>query len=270
MVYQPDNAYTKKFGYQFGQFITNPAVHLAGPNVFTQYSYTKKEGKKYSIQHGENGRVEMNNDRSIDIIAGADGEDANILVHNRNGTIDISVGENGEVRINAQNVTFHADNVMKLEGKKVQVEATDEFSLQAPFAHSSGHRGNLVPLSFLDVATSGQFIGPDIINKFKTEGVAKLAGLSEKLNDVAPVLTEKLGGLSDTLGDVQGQLGGALEGIQGQLPGMQDQLKNIGGDFAKQAEQFASSDAVTGLGDTLKANAGAFANFGQGLIPTGY
>ena len=51
MVYQPDNAYTKKYGYQFGQFITNPTQHLAGSNVFTQYSYTKKENKKYSIQH---------------------------------------------------------------------------------------------------------------------------------------------------------------------------------------------------------------------------
>ena len=50
---------------------------------------------------------------------------------------------------------------------------------------------------------------------------------------------------------------------------MEDQLKNIGGDFAKQAEEFASSDAVTGLGDALKENSGAFANFGQGLVPTG-
>ena len=269
MVYQPDNAYTKKFGYQFGQFITNPAVHLAGPNVFTQYSYTKKEGKKYSIQHGENGRVEMNNDRSIDIIAGADGEDANILVHNRNGTIDISVGENGEVRINAQNVTFHADNVMKLEGKKVQVEATDEFSLQAPFAHSSGHRGNLVPLSFLDVATSGQFVGPDIISKFKTEGVAKLAGLSEKLNDVTPVLTEKLGGLTDTLGDVQGQLGGALEGIQGQLPGMEAQLTNLSSSVVPQLKDIATLPGVTNLGTSLQEGFAGF-NFGGGLIPKGY
>ena len=270
MVYQPDNAYTKKYGYQFGQFITNPVQHLAGPNVFTQYSYTKKENKKYSIQHGENGRVELNNDRSIDIIAGADGEDANILVHNRNGTIDISVGENGEVRINAQNVTFHADNIMKLEGKKVQVEATDEFSLQAPFAHSSGHRGNLVPLSFLDVATSGQFVGPDIISKFKTEGVAKLAGLSEKLNDVAPVLTQKLGGLTDTLGDVQDQLGGALEGIQGQLPSMQADLMNLSSTVNPVLKDIAISPGVTNLGEALKANSGAFANFGQGLVPTGY
>jgi len=269
MVYQPDNAYTKKFGYQFGQFITNPAVHLAGPNVFTQYSYTKKEGKKYSIQHGENGRVEMNNDRSIDIIAGADGEDANILVHNRNGTIDISVGENGEVRINAQNVTFHADNVMKLEGKKVQVEATDEFSLQAPFAHSSGHRGNLVPLSFLDVATSGQFVGPDIISKFKTEGVAKLAGLSEKLNNVTPDLTKKLGGLTDTLGNVQDQVGGALKGIEGQLPGMKADLENLSSTMNPVLKDIATSPGVTNLGASLQEGIVGF-NFGGGLIPKGY
>ena len=50
---------------------------------------------------------------------------------------------------------------------------------------------------------------------------------------------------------------------------MEDQLKNAGSEFAKQAEEFASSDAVTGLGDALKANSGAFANFGQGLVPTG-
>ena len=51
---------------------------------------------------------------------------------------------------------------------------------------------------------------------------------------------------------------------------MEDQLKNIGGDFAKQAEEFASSDAVTGLNDALKANSGAIANFGKGLVPPGY
>ena len=269
MVYQPDNRYVKKFGYQYGFHITDPNVHLSGENVLTEYSYTKKEGKKYSFQHGENGRVEMNNDRSIDIIAGADGEDANILVHNRNGTIDISVGENGEVRINAQNVTFHADNIMKLEGKKVQVEATDEFSLQAPFAHSSGHRGNLVPLSFLDVATSGQFIGPDILNKFKTEGVAKLAGLTEKLNDVAPDLTKKLGDLGGTIGDVQGQLGGALKGIEGQLPGMKADLANLSSTMNPALKDIATSPGVTNLGASLQEGFAGF-NLGGGLVPKGF
>ena len=44
MVYQPDNAYTKKYGYQFGQFITNPTQHLAGSNVFT-HVFLYKERK---------------------------------------------------------------------------------------------------------------------------------------------------------------------------------------------------------------------------------
>ena len=269
MVYQPDNAYTKKFGHQFGQYVTNPDNHLAGENVFTQYSYTKKEKNKFSFQHGENGRAELNNDRSIDIIAGADGESANILVHNRHGPIDITVGENGEVRINAQNVTFHADDVMKLEGKKVQVEATDEFSLQAPFAHSNGHRGNLVPLSFLDVATSGQFVGPDIISKFKTEGVAKLAGLSEKLNNVTPDLTKKLGGLTDTLSNVQDQVGGALKGIEGQLPGMKANLENLSSTVNPVLKDIATSPGVTNFSASLQQNVAGF-NFGGGLIPKGY
>ena len=29
MVYQPDNAYKKKYGHQFGQYVTNPDNHLA-------------------------------------------------------------------------------------------------------------------------------------------------------------------------------------------------------------------------------------------------
>ena len=61
---------------------------------------------------------------------------------------------------------------------------------------------------------------------------------------------------------------------------MQDQLKGMADNLAPQLEEFATSDAVTGLGeslqgsvgsisDALKANSGAFANFGQGLVPTG-
>ena len=50
MVYQPDNRYVKKFGHQYGFHITDPNVHLSGENVLTEYSYTKKEGKKYSFQ----------------------------------------------------------------------------------------------------------------------------------------------------------------------------------------------------------------------------
>ena len=283
MVYQPDNSYTKKFGYQFGQFITNPDNHLAGPNVFTQYSYTKKENSKFSLQHGENGRVELNNDKSIDIIAGADGKEANILVHNRTGTIDITVGENGQVRINAKEVEFHADNVMKFDAKKISMVAKDEFALEAPWAHSDGFRGNLVPKTFLDKVTSGTFVGGDILGKLKDTALGNLKGLDieGKLGGVLESAGPQLENLSKNLGDITKDLdvGGLTEslnsnlsGITGQLEGMSGQLEGIAGNVAPQLQNFAQGPGAN-FGAQLKSNK-AFANFGQGLqginIPKGF
>ena len=96
------------------------------------------------------------------------------------------------------------------------------------------------------------------------------AGIVDGLDDLAP----QLEGLA-------GQAGDLAKGLGDQLPGMQDQLKGMADNLAPQLESFATSDAVTnlgsslqgsvgGIGDALKANSGAFANFGQGLVPTGY
>ena len=58
---------------------------------------------------------------------------------------------------------------------------------------------------------------------------------------------------------------------------MKDQLLKAGGEFenivtdlAPEIEAFATSPEVTQLGEALKDQAGAFANLGQGLVPTGY
>ena len=61
---------------------------------------------------------------------------------------------------------------------------------------------------------------------------------------------------------------------------MQDQLKGMADNLAPQLEEFATSrcsywfreslqGSVGSISDALKANSGAFANFGQGLVPTG-
>ena len=134
----------------------------------------------------------------------------------------------------------------------MRIKGDDEISLDAPYIHSRGKRGNLVPRSFLAQATFGSFIGADVLGGFVDQAADLAAGLGDL-----------------PISDLTSQANTALSGIQDKLPGMEDQLKNIGEDFAKQAEEFASSDAVTGLGEALKANSGAFANFGQGLVPTG-
>ena len=245
--------FAKWFGPSLYLEAGSPLMGLGGLNAFTLFSTTKR-GKKFSLGMKESGLVSLNADAALEIIAGEENDDGgeDILIHSRNGTIDIKVNKNGDVRIHGSNVLVTAEAAIDLDARVVRIRGDDEISLDAPYIHSRGKRGNLVPKSFLAQATFGSFIGSDVLGGFVDEAANFAAGLGD-----LPV------------SDLASQANTALSGIQDKLPGMEDQLKNIGGDFAKQAEQFASSDAVTGLGDALKANSGAFANFGQGLVPTG-
>ena len=218
------------------------------------------------------GKVQMNADVSIEMVAGAKNnpKGTDILIHSRNGTIDIAVNKNGAVRIRGDNIQLNASNLIKLSSREIRMEASDEISLQAPKVWSRGKKGNLVPKTWMQSITAGSFIGADSIGSFLEKGLQEAAGIVDGIDDLAPVAA----GLA-------GQAGDLAKGLGDQLPGMQDQLKGIAGDLAPQLESFATSDAVTnlgsslqgsigGIGDALKANSGAFANFGKGLVPTGY
>ncbi len=246
--------FTKWFGPSLYLEAGSPLMGLGGLNAFTLFSTTKR-GKKFSLGMKESGLVSLNADAALEIIAGEENDDGgeDILIHSRNGTIDIKVKKNGDVRIHGSNVSVTAEALIELDSRVVRIRGDDEISLDAPYIHSRGKRGNLVPKSFLAQATFGSFIGSDVLGGFVDEAANLAAGLGD-----LPV------------SDLVSQANTALSGIQDELPGMKDQLEKVGGDFAKQAEEFASSDAVTGLNDALKANSGAFANFGKGLVPTGY
>ena len=154
------------------------------------------------------------------------------------------------------------------------MKGDDEISLQAPYIHSRGKKGNLVPKSWGQVATFGTFIGPDKFNSFIEKGLQQAAGIVNEIDDLAP----QIEGLA-------GQAGALAQGLGDALPGMQDQLKGIADDLVPQLESIATSDAVANLGSSLQgsvsslgqalqSNSGAFANLGQGLQqitpPNGY
>ena len=120
-------------------------------------------------------------------------------------------------------------------------------------------RGNLVPKTWSQSATFGSFIGSDAFSGFLEKGLQEAAGIVDGLDDLAPVAA----GLA-------GQAGDLAKGLGDQLPGMQDQLKGMAENLAPQLESIAKSSEVTQLGAALKDQAGAFANLGKGLVPTGY
>ena len=239
----------------------NPTMGIGGASAFSLFSSTKL-GRKFSLGMKESGIVSLNADSTLEIIAGEEndhgGED--ILIHSRNGAIDIKVNKNGDVRIYGSNLSIKAEAAIDLNARVIRLKGDDEISLDAPYIHSRGKRGNLVPRSFLAQATFGSFIGSDVLGGFVDQAADLAAGLGDL-----------------PISDLADQANTALSGIQDQLPGMKDQLlevggelENVAGELAPQLEALATSPEVTQLGAALKDQAGAFANFGQGLVPTGY
>ena len=220
----------------------------------------------------ESGIVQLNADATLEIIAGEENDDGgeDILINSRNGAIDIKVTKNCDVRISGSNVSIKADAAIDIHGRVVRIKGDDEISLQAPYIHSRGKKGNLVPKTWGQVATFGTYVGADKFDSFVEKGLQQAAGIVNEIDDLAP----KLGGLA-------GEAGALAQGLGDALPGMQDQLLNAKDTLIPELKEIATSDAVADLGESLQgsvsniqsalqANSGAFANFGQGLVPTGY
>ena len=75
------------------------------------------------------------------------------------------------------NVSITADAAIDLNARVIRLKGDDEISLQAPYIHSRGKRGNLVPKTWGQVATFGTFIGADKFNSFIEKGLQQAAGL---------------------------------------------------------------------------------------------
>ena len=253
----------------------NPRMDAGGGSAFTLFGSTKR-GRKFSLGMKESGIVQLNADATLEIIAGEDNDDGgeDILINSRNGTIDIKVTKNGDVRIYGSNVSIKAEAAIDINSRVIRLKGDDEISLQAPYIHSRGKKGNLVPKTWGQVATFGTFIGADKFDSFIEKGLQQAAGIVNEIDDLAP----QLEGLA-------GQAGALAQGLGDQLPGMQDQLLGAADTLIPQLESFATSDAVAGLQESLQgsvgdiqsalqANSGAFANLGQGLQqispPSGY
>ena len=263
--------FVKWFGPSLFLETGNPRMDAGGGSAFTLFGSTKR-GRKFSMGMKESGIVQLNADATLEIIAGEENDDGgeDILINSRNGAIDIKVTKNGDVRISGSNVSIKADAAIDIHGRVVRIKGDYEISLQAPYIHSRGKKGNLVPKTWGQVATFGTYVGADKFDSFVEKGLQQAAGIVNEIDDLAP----QLEGLA-------GQAGALAQGLGDALPGMQDQLLNAKDTLIPELKEIATSDAVADLGESLQgsvsniqsalqANSGAFANFGQGLVPTGY
>jgi len=213
--------FTKWFGPGLYLETGNPKMGDGGAQAFTMFSSTKK-GQKFSLGMKETGLVSLNADVNLEIIAGEENDPGgqDILIHSRNGDIDIKVQKNGDVSIKGGNVRLTADDTIFLNGKVIRLDATDEISLQAPYIWSRGKRGNLVPKSFSKMITFGSFIGGGVLGSLAEKGLNIASGLAPLASGLN---TLPIGALSGNLTNAisAGGLGGlpSLSNLSGAVSG---------------------------------------------------
>ena len=122
--------YNREFQVSYGPncrvTVNGQSVGLTGLDIYRLYGATE-DNKKFSFGVTQSGKMEINSDISIEIIAGEEnankGED--ILIHSRRGNISITADRNGCIKISGSNVAISASGDMEISaGNELRLEAT--------------------------------------------------------------------------------------------------------------------------------------------------
>ena len=163
--------YNKEFQVSYGPTcrvtVNGQSMGLTGLDVYRLYGATE-DNKKFSFGVTQSGKMEINSDISIEIIAGEEnankGED--ILIHSRRGNISITADRNGCIKISGSNVAISASGDMEISaGNELRLEAT-KLIIDSNTAQCEAIDGNIAGpgRTLIEVATSGlQGIGGNVI-----------------------------------------------------------------------------------------------------------
>lgn len=161
--------FVESYGPTFRIDIGNPQMGYGGPDVYTMYGVTDQD-RKSSIGFDQNGKLKINSDVSIELVAGEFNSDKSedILIHSRRGNVTITADRNGTIKIAGANITIEASGDLNLSaGNDIVANAGNIFRIEGNGAEINGLTGNLVPpeMTFLFQVFQGSFVGADIILK---------------------------------------------------------------------------------------------------------
>ena len=165
--------FVESYGPTFRIDISNPQMGYGGEDVYTMYGVTK-QNQKSSIGLDQNGKLKIQSDVSIELVAGelAGDRGEDILISSRRGNISIVADRTGTVKIKGTHVIIEADGDLDLiAGNDIVASAGNIFRIQGNGAEIQGLTGNLVPpeKQFLSRVFKGSFVGADVI--LKTLGI---------------------------------------------------------------------------------------------------
>ena len=145
--------------------VNGQTMGYTGTDIYRLYGATE-DNKRFSFGVTQSGKMEINSDVSIEIVAGEEngkkGED--IIINSRNGNVNIVASANGCIKIKCGgSIAFESTDVsfvckeFKVNGNKIVLDANT--------VQSRAIDGNLAPPgeTFLEKAFEGTFVGDDVL-----------------------------------------------------------------------------------------------------------
>ena len=158
--------FVESWGPDFRIEVSNPQMGYSGEDVYRLYGSTK-DNNKGSIGLSQSGKLNINSDVSIEIVAGekngSKGED--IIIHSRRGNVSITCERTGAIKIQGHEITIESQGDLNLSATKEIRMKGDAIIMEANTATAEAINGNLAPegKTFLDKALEGTFVGNDVI-----------------------------------------------------------------------------------------------------------
>ena len=108
--------FVESYGPSFRLDANNPQMGCGGEDVYRLYGITK-DNKKASFGVDQSGKLKLNSDMSVEIVAGemAGDKGEDILVHSRRGNVTITADRNGAIKIMGSNITIESTGDMDIK-----------------------------------------------------------------------------------------------------------------------------------------------------------
>jgi len=205
------------YGSRFRIDIQNPEVDAGGPKVYVQQS-TTDDDNTLEIAHQQNGIFHIYNDKTVEIVGGAQSKESGIdvVIAGKNGDVVITADQNGAVRIRGKNVIIQADeDVDIVGGRNVNLRAgSGRVLVSGNTLEKDGLKGNLLEPEeqWAYKVFEGTGLPADKFSMLASpfSGITDLAGdLVNSPDQFSSLIT---GAITDAVGGVIGNVTGGLFG----------------------------------------------------------
>jgi len=200
-------------GSRYRLDIQNPEVDAGGAKVFTQQS-TTDDDDTLEVAHQQNGIYHIYNDKTIEIVGGAQSKESGIdvVIAGKNGDVVITADQNGAVRIRGKNIIIQADeDVDIVGGRNVNIKSgAGRVLVAGNTLEKDGLKGNLLEPE--EQWAWKVFEGTGLPSNEFSSLVPGFSGITDLAGDIVNNPDQFASFISDTIGGVIGNVTGGLFG----------------------------------------------------------